>query len=312
MELDHVQDVEVGQSSNSEQAQSASESYTPTDPDAAESFVFRSGRRGGLVPSTGSRYSKKSEESSANYYEDDDEDEIRHAKVVLQLLQVIMFHRVAMLQVPNNQCQRTVIGDGASCTVEEGRLPLENLLDSLCYHIPKLRPLFHRGNFVDHNGISWAPDTATAFKVIALKEDSEIQKSLRLEELTSEVRVLSHGPLQTHPHIINLLGVAWTRMPSPDGIKADTEDRLTPAALLELTPHGSLLKFLHKPKSPVSMETKLKLCNDVLLAIQVNLPLSRLYCYRHIPIILGITCLQDRSRRHQSREYSGIQNRRRF
>ncbi|KAI4279890.1 MAG: hypothetical protein L6R38_004895 [Xanthoria sp. 2 TBL-2021] len=172
---------------------------------------------------------------------------------MMQLLQVITFHRVAMLQVAK---------------IEQGRLPVSTLLKSLRYHVPKLRPLFHRGNFIDHNGISWAPDKATAFKVITLMEDDEVRKSLRLEDLTTEICVLSHEPLKTHPNIIKLLGVAWTQAPTLNGIGARVEKPATPAALLELARHGSLLRFLHRPKNPLSHETKLKLCTDVLLAIQ--------------------------------------------
>ncbi|KAL8924701.1 MAG: hypothetical protein Q9208_003891 [Pyrenodesmia sp. 3 TL-2023] len=176
-----------------------------------------------------------------------------------------------MLHVSKTEHKRSVIGTGVSCTVEEGRLPVSALLKSLRYLIPKLRPLVHRGNLIDHNGISWAPNTATAFKVITLAEDNDAQKSLRLEDLTAEIRVLSHEPLKTHPNIIKLLGVAWTQVPTTHGTEHGSRARIgmqAPQALLELARHGSLLSFLHRPRNRRSLEIKLKLCTDVLLAIQ--------------------------------------------
>ncbi|KAL8639572.1 MAG: hypothetical protein Q9226_008858 [Calogaya cf. arnoldii] len=187
---------------------------------------------------------------------------------MMVLLQIVTFHRVAMLRVSKTEAKRSVVGTGVSCTVEEGRLPVSTLLKSLRYRIPKLRSLIHRGNLIDHNGISWAPGTAVAFKVITLADEKEAQKSLRLEDLTTEIRVLSHEPLKTHPNIVKLLGVAWTQAPTLDAHSARIEKPATPAALLELAPHGSLLRFLHRARKPTSLEIKLKLCIDVLLAIQ--------------------------------------------
>lgn len=261
--------VEYGQPSNSHQEPHNSDSYTLTDPDSAESLLYRSGRRPPLTLSTDSAYSGSFVAASTNLPRNHATAENYHTHTMMQLLQVITFHRVAMLQVAKSEHQRSVIGAGVSCTVEEGRLPVSTLLESLRYHIPKLRPLFHRGNFIDHNGISWAPDKATAFKVITLMEDDEDQKSLRLEDLTTEICVLSHEPLKTHPNIVKLLGVAWTQAPTLNIIEARVEKPATPAALLELARHGSLLRFLHRPGNPLSLETKLKLCTDVLLAIQV-------------------------------------------
>lgn len=93
-----------------------------------------------------------------------------------------------------------------------------------------------------------------------------------------DIRVLCHPPVQNHPNIVRLLGIAWCNEEDLSIKAAMYEgDRLPkrawPIAVIEKAPEGSLatlLKSRQYQANPPSLMTKLKICIDVLNGIVVS------------------------------------------
>lgn len=190
---------------------------------------------------------------------------------LLDLLCVMGYHGVEHFVIPGTARwnKRRGLGEGSSFAVEEASLPLSTAVDSLSHRKPQGR-LNHNQNwyFTDHTGIRWKADTRVAFKV-----PENDRKDLR--DIIQEVRILCHPPLQNHPNIVSLLGIAWVRQAKEDS--AHTEEgnvqRDRPTVVIAHAPHGSLYDFVTSPAyrdQHVSLKAKLRLCMDVLKAMMVS------------------------------------------
>ena len=190
---------------------------------------------------------------------------------LLDLLGLMGYHGVEHFVIPGTARwnKRRGLGQGISFAVEEASLPLTMAVSSLSLHRPHGR-LNHNQNryFTDHTGRRWNFRTRVAFK---------IPESPRYDllDVIQEVHILCHPPLQDHPNIVSLLGIAWLNQPKGDStqLEEDMSQRDRPTVVIEQAPHGALYDFLRTSSymdQHVSLKTKLRLCIDVLNAMSVS------------------------------------------
>ena len=201
---------------------------------------------------------------------------------LFSILGLLNLHNGTIFSVEQNQKWnlRQALGMGASFKVTETEMPIWSALSHLRYRSLNLRGPEEEYNFVDHTNTSWDINTRVAYKSIG----SRIK---RMDDVLMELRVLFHPPLQRHPNIVSLLGVAWA-MELETGI--ESEDSTTdlgssvetkahpeqpqewPSIVIERAPYSTLLDFLNtsKPRVRISLSAKLHLCSNVLNAISVS------------------------------------------
>lgn len=105
----------------------------------------------------------------------------------------------------------------------------------------------------DHGFVHEAGD------VIAVKSLKPIDTEEKLENVCLEILALMHPPLQSHPNIINLLGVTWT---------TEKDVRLEPALVMEYAEFGSLDKYLRN-HDPLSILSKAEICVGIAEGLEV-------------------------------------------
>lgn len=200
------------------------------------------------------------------------------AESLLELFRVISHYQIQIFSVePNQQWNvRQALGHGASFEVEQTGLPVSSTLSHLRYRNLDIREPNEDFNFTDHTGTRWACKQLVAFKSVRKRNDG-------LFELIKELRIYCHKPIQQHPHIVRLLGIAfYTEQDLDTDVDAASYDpenlnnlalREIPLLVIERAPQASLTAFLKSPeftKVPASLKAKMRLCTDVLSAIEVG------------------------------------------
>lgn len=198
----------------------------------------------------------------------EDEDRNKCPKVprvspdLIQLLQVLSFHKVKHLSVPllAGFHRGSALGNGASFNVKEFALPI----DLASIPLP-IRDLTDSGRedayFKDFTNERWATQAKGAYKSVS---------STVYLELIRELRVLCHPPLQDF--VVRLAGLAWIARPTPKGENIPEE---IPAIVVERAPRGSLHDFMQSEdwiSSRVSLKAKFRICVRVLRCIAVGVP----------------------------------------
>ena len=191
---------------------------------------------------------------------------------VLDLFRLLQHYKVQIFSIdPDERWNiRPELGKGVSFLVEEANLTISSRLSNFQY-----RSLEVKGpslDFIDHTNTAWDREVPVAFKSVA-------NAHRRRSDLTTEIRVLCHLPLQRHPNITKLLGVAFVmeqdtkanQDPLSDQTILDRESEELPMLVIERAPHGSLSTFLRSTefrRTPSSLRVKMGLCIDVLNSIQ--------------------------------------------
>lgn len=164
--------------------------------------------------------------------------------------------------------KRRGLGEGISFTVEEASLPVWRALSHMTHRHPHGRVDQRQiSYFTDHTGTRWDSNTRVAFKVPPSSQD--------LGDVIQELQILCHPPLQNHPSIVQLLGIAWVRQPKVDDQDGTEQQRLQqeqPTIVTEYASHGSLYDFLRSSTynvQQVSLKTKLRLCMNLLEGLLV-------------------------------------------
>jgi hypothetical protein len=133
--------------------------------------------------------------------------------------------------------------------------------------------LFH---FTDHTGLKWTYETPFAFKLPNFGPARDNGVSAVIRSLATELRILCHPPIQAHPNIVRLVGVAWVNDEDIDFYTAtDREtERAWPIAVIEKADEGSVTALLstrrYRNVQPTLL-AKFKICIDVLRAISVRI-----------------------------------------
>ena len=196
------------------------------------------------------------------------------------------YHGVEHFSIPITPLwnKRQGLGDGTSYIVEEASLPLSGIMGSINHHKPHGRLNLNQDwYFTDHAGRRWNRQTRAAFKVPGSQESSPESKEsndIDLLNIIQELRILCHPPLNNHPNIVSLLGIAWIIQPKQGDTRSDEDSsqRDRPTVVIESAPLGSLHDFVQTRsyrEQHVSLKTKLSLCIDILRAMLVSsLPVS--------------------------------------
>ena len=159
----------------------------------------------------------------------------------LNLLRVIARYQIQTLLVEpgfdpdDSWVLRKRLGAGGSFAVHEETLPVASLFSGrLRYRNFKVRGSDQGPMFQDHTQAQWNFGSSVAFKTSNVDPDSII----------TELRVLCHEPLQNHPNIVHLIGIAWITDQSAQDTSNGSEVLEWPAIVLEKAPYGSLQDFL--------------------------------------------------------------------
>ncbi|KAL2065988.1 hypothetical protein VTL71DRAFT_2059 [Oculimacula yallundae] len=205
----------------------------------------------------------------------------RSGRVLLSIFRILQSRKVKSLTLPleTRFNTRRVLGSGASFAVEESYLPIDTARYLQFYRLLDLGPPDKKLHFVDHTGTKWASDTQVAYKTYSVRKgDFDVGfESRRLDDIRTELQVLCHSPLQKHPNIVRLLGVAWVPDESPESTDNITEASPYqhplewPTVVTERAIHGSLRDFLRSDRykqSEASLKAKWNLCLDVLYGIE--------------------------------------------
>ena len=187
----------------------------------------------------------------------------------LDLLRLLAYYGIRSLLVEpdvdsNEEWNlREILGLGASFLVQQAAIPISATVSYLRYRDFKSKGSEAVLHFQDHTQTRWSYDSKVAFKISNRGQSS----------LLSELRILCHMPLQTHPNIAHLIGVAWITAQSGQDLDGNDEILEWPAILLEQAPHGSLNDFLTSRKNgagpQILLRTKLFFWLDMLKAITV-------------------------------------------
>ncbi|KAM7203468.1 hypothetical protein V8F20_004062 [Naviculisporaceae sp. PSN 640] len=81
-----------------------------------------------------------------------------------------------------------------------------------------------------------------------------------LYSLLLEIQVLQHGPLVSHPNIIDILGMDWTI--SETGVQV-------PRVVVEYAAYGTLNAFLHDYGKGVGLATRLEIWSDISMGLEI-------------------------------------------
>jgi len=191
---------------------------------------------------------------------------------LLLCLRLLVHHDVHVFTVGRGRRwnMREVLGKGSTFTVEQADIPVrEGLADLQYYNFVRGQRLNY---FTDHTGTKWSYDTVVAYKSLIERKD----KNSIMPDLAKELRILCHPPLQNHPNIVRLLGLAWLReedMASSLSSVESVENNEWPVILSEKANIGSLYEFLRLKETftaPVSLLAKVRLAADIALALSVS------------------------------------------
>jgi hypothetical protein len=196
---------------------------------------------------------------------------------LLELFRVVAYYEVRILSIePTQQWNiRRALGHGASFAVEQTGLPISSTLSHLRYRDLDVKGPNEDFYFIDHTGTRWAHKELVAFKSVR-------NQGKDFSELIKELRVYCRRPIQQHPHIVRLLGIAFYMEQDPElsddltqgesGNLIDWESQEVPLLVIEKAPHASLSTFLKSHEFnniPSSLKVKLRLGTDVISAIEV-------------------------------------------
>ncbi|KAK6338061.1 hypothetical protein TWF696_001532 [Orbilia brochopaga] len=101
------------------------------------------------------------------------------------------------------------------------------------------------------------------------KDDSDI-----FQELNSEVQVLGHPKIRSHPNIVSLEGLCWEiniRPGSRDwlGRASPDKEKVWPVLILDKAPYGDLEKFMRTEKGrSIKLADRMQLCAQVASALK--------------------------------------------
>ena len=193
----------------------------------------------------------------------------------LDLFRLLRYYKIQIFSLEPDQRWniRPELGRGAEFAVDEANLSISSTLSHLQYRNLDFKGPEEASNFVDHTGTSWSRDVPVAFKSAGNDRNG-------LSELITELQVLSHPPLQQHPHIVRLLGLVLVLEQNSRDLQPSSVDRTVeewapqeiPMLVVEKAPHASLRDFLTSDefqRIPSSLKAKLSICIDVLNALQV-------------------------------------------
>jgi len=199
---------------------------------------------------------------------------------ILFVLRLINFKTIAMFPFDpaSNWTQRTSLGQGSVYFVEEALIPQWRKLH-LPYHDPALLDQRNRSYFVDHRGLKWAHDTPVAYKLPYYDTPRDRSGQRILQGLATELSILCHPSIESHPNVVRLLGVAWVNeedinIHATNDEESESDQSAWPIAVIEKANEGSLKDLLRVRRSQnnfVPLITKFKLCIDVLRALQVGI-----------------------------------------
>jgi hypothetical protein len=201
---------------------------------------------------------------------------------LLYILGLLNLHSGTIFSVEQKQKwnSRQALGFGASFNVTETDMPIWSALSHLRYRSLDLRGPDERTNFIDHTNTSWDINTSVAYKSIG-------SQNKHMDAVLQELRVLYHPPLQRHPNIVSLLGVAWAAELETDIENENSAVDLVwsvdtsgqkdppqewPSVVIERAHYKSLIDFLNTPTTRVriSLSAKLRFCTNILNAISVS------------------------------------------
>jgi hypothetical protein len=201
---------------------------------------------------------------------------------LILILGLLNLHKGTTFSVEQNQKWnlRRALGEGVSFKVTETDMPIWSALSHLRYRSLNLSGPGEKFHFVDHTNTSWDINTVVAYKSIA-------PRTRGMDSVLSELRVMYHPPLQRHPNIVSVLGVAWAMELETNIESSNSAVDLVPpfetsgqreplqewpSIVIERAPHSSLPDFLSTSKLGVriSLRAKFRLCGDVLNAITVR------------------------------------------
>lgn len=200
---------------------------------------------------------------------------------LLLILRLLSYYKIQLFSVGPSQTWnlRQTLGEGSTFSVDGANLPIWRGLSDLRYRNLDLKGPKEKFYFNDHTQTKWDHNTLVAYKVLVSNKDMD--RSMIIVDMITELRVLCHPPLQNHPNIVRLLGVAWVReidlgstlTPAPNQSAEDFEMCNRPTVVVERAPYGSLLDFLRSDEfraTRSSLVAKVYLCLDVLNGITVR------------------------------------------
>jgi len=203
--------------------------------------------------------------------------------LILVILRLLSYHKIRVFPADStiNQIIREPLGDGSTFVVDASDLPLWRTMSNLQYRdlsFPRRREKFH---FTDHTNTKWDHKTVGAYKTLVYGEDR--RRDQLMLGLVTELRILSHPPLQRHPNIVHFIGFVWirdqqffanTREVDVEVENDDLEEpREWPTVVTQKAPHGSLRTFMSSllyQDTRCSLDAKILLCMDVLNGISVS------------------------------------------
>lgn len=113
-----------------------------------------------------------------------------------------------------------------------------------------------------------------AFSRVKIREDHREVEQAAYRALLSQISILGHSEIRSHPNIINLVGVCWDIRPqeeveprkdrqAQDGI-LPRQWKVWPVLVFEKTRHGDLACFMSsKYGRNMGITERLKLCADI-------------------------------------------------
>jgi len=200
---------------------------------------------------------------------------------LLLILRLLSYYKIQLFSVDPSQKWnlRKTLGVGSTFSVDGADLPIWRTLSNLQYRNLDLKGPGEKFYFNDHTQTKWDQNTLVAYKALVTNKDMD--RSVITVDMITELRVLCHPPLQNHPNIVRLLGVAWVReidlgstlTPTPNQNAEDFKMCAWPTVVVEKAPFGSLLGFLRSDEFKAtrsSLVAKVYLCLDVLNGITVR------------------------------------------
>lgn len=222
------------------------------------------------------RFTNRASQSTSK----DENSKTKEPSIIL-ILMLVAYHKLRIFSMDSHLRWNTreQLGDGSTFSVGGSDLPVWRGLSHLLYRNPETLRQKQRFYFTDHTNTKWSDRTIGAYKSLTYAE--ELNREDIIDDLIKELRILSHSPLQRHPNIVHMLGVAWVRdqyvfagsEPASEQGKDFGEPREWPTVVIEKAEYGTLRQFLgsrHFRRVRSSLRSKILLCLDVLNGIAVR------------------------------------------